>query len=366
MKSKLRSLTVIAIIFSLFFVILPSVSAKTRQSYLVDFLYHNYNENRRFGNNFEDTFYALEIINHYNLYSIPVLFGTEVKIDKPTFIDNLKTDLEELFEDNGVNLYVLFYILSCLNILNGLESLDSNIRHKINEYVNQTVQPSGGFSITNSSKVANLISTFMAYKVYGLLGEPIINETTHINWILSCNNTDGGYGANQTLPSTISTTYYATYLIYEFSSILVNESATLNYLTSFYCSDSYDKVNYGGYFPNQVSDNTLLSSTYYCVKSIDLIDNSKLHPDSTTNWILGHQNFQDGGFIENPSAQGQESSSIAASYYAFKSLQILNALSYLDQDVFMVEFNYTILIIVLAIIGIIAVVIAFIWKKRKI
>lgn len=366
MKSKLRSLTIITIIFSLFFVILPTVSAKTRQSYLVDFLYQDYRENKSFGNSFEDTFYALDIINHYNLYSIPVLFGTEVKIDKPTFINNLEIDLEEMFEDNEVNLYSLSYILSSLNILNGLGSLDSNIRLKIYEYVNQTAQPSGGFSTTNSSKVANLISTFMAYNIYSLLGESIVNKTNHINWILSCNNTDGGYGGNQTSPSTILTTYYAIYLVNEFSSILVNESATLNYITSFFCSDSYNKANYGGYFPNQITDKTLLSSTYYCIKSIDLIDKSELHTDLTINWILARQNFQDGGFIDDPYAQGQGMSSIAASYNAFKALQVLNALNYLSHDVFMVEFNYTILIILLSVIGIIAVIIAFIWKRRKI
>ncbi|MFX0031053.1 MAG: hypothetical protein ACFE8E_00270 [Candidatus Hodarchaeota archaeon] len=366
MKNKLRSLITITVIFSLFLILLPTVAAKSRQSYLVDFLYQNYDENRRFGNSYEDTFYALEIIDYYNLYSIPGLFGDEVKIDKTTFIDYLETKVEEMFDDEEINLYDLFYILSSLDILNGLESLDSNYKFKIYKYLNQTISPLGGFSITNSSTVVNLISTYFVYNIYSLIEEPIVNQTRHIDWILSCNNTDGGYGGNKTLPSTILTTFYAIHLINEFSTTLVNESATLNYLTSFFGSDSYDKVNYGGYYPTLISSNTLLSSTYYCVKVIDSIDNNELHYSITTNWILARQNFQDGGFIDELFALGQGISSIGASYNAFKALQVLNALSYLNQDVFMVEFNYIVLIILLSVIGIIAIIIVFVWKKRKI
>lgn len=366
MRSKLRSLAVITVIFSLFLIMLPTVSAKTRESYLVDFLYQNYDENNNFGNTFEDTFFALEIIDYYNLYSIPVLFGTEDKIDKATFIDHLESKVEEMFDDDDVNLYDLSNILASLNILNGIASLDSNYKLKIYRYINQTVQTSGGFSITNSSTAVNLISTFIVYNIYTLIGEPIVNQSRHINWILSCNNTDGGYGGNQTLPSTILTTYYAIYLINEFSSLLVNETATSNYLVSFFSSDSNDQVNYGGYFPSQIADNTLLSSTYYCVNAINLIDASELNPSITISWILARQNIQDGGFIDDPTAQGQGDSSIAASYNAFKVLQVLNALNYLNQDVFMVEFNYIVLIVLLSVIGIIVIIIVFVWKKRKI
>ncbi|MFX1267060.1 MAG: hypothetical protein ACFFAK_03765 [Promethearchaeota archaeon] len=182
-----------------------------------------------------------------------------------------------------------------------------------------------------------------------------------------CNNTDGGYGGNQTLSSNILTTYCAVYLVSQLATIdyLYNKTATLNYLLSFYCDDPLDLDNYGGFLPDLIANNALLSSTYYCIESIELIDDSTLNPTATIKWILDRQNFQDGGFLDDPSEHEEGLSSIPATYHAFKILYILNALDNLNQDFFMVEFNYIILIVVLSVIGIIAVIIVFIWRKRK-
>ncbi|MFX0024797.1 MAG: prenyltransferase/squalene oxidase repeat-containing protein [Candidatus Hermodarchaeota archaeon] len=359
MKNKLRSLTIITLMFTVFLIFIPVVSAKTRQSYLADFLFQNQIGNEQFGNSYKDTSYALEIINYYDLY--------ETKVDKQTFIENLEIKLQEMFDNGEIDLYELYYLLSSLDILNELDTLDSNYKDKIHEYINQTEQISGGYAITNTSTSANLVSTYLVYNIYSLLEEPIFNQTTHLNWILSCNNTDGGYGGNQTLPSTIVTTYCAVYLVSKLTTVddLENKTATLNYIFSFYCDDPLDSDNYGGFFPDLIANNALLSSTYYCIESIELIDDSTLNPPATTDWILDRQNFQDGGFVDDPSEHEEGLSSIPATYHAFKILYILNALDHLNQDVFMIEFNYIILIIVLSVIGIIAVIIVIIWRKRK-
>lgn len=367
MKNKLRSLTIIALMFTVLLMFIPVVSAKTRQSYLADFLFQNQVGNEKFGNSYKDTSYALEIINHYDLYTIEGLFGSETKVDKTTFIENLETKVQEMFDDGEIDLYDLYYLLSSLDILDGLDALDSNYKDKAHEYINQTEQISGGYAITNTSESANLISTYFVYNIYTLLDEPIFNQTTHLNWILLCNNTDGGYGGNQTLPSTILTTYCAVYLISKLATVddLYNKTATLNYLISFYCDDPLDLDNYGGFLPDQIASYALLSSTYYCIKAIDLIDDSVLNPTATIKWILDRQNFQDGGFVDDPSEHEEGLSSIPATYHAFKTLLLFNALDNLNKDAFMVEFNYIILIIILSVIGIIAVIIVFIWRKRR-
>ena len=367
MKNKLRSLTIITLMFTVFLIFIPVVSAKTRQSYLADFLFQNQIGNEKFGNSYKDTSYALEIIDYYDLYEIQGLFGPETKVDKSTFIENLETKVQEMFDDGEIDLYDLYYLLSSLNFLNELETLDSGYRDKIHEYINQTEQISGGYAITNTSTSANLVSTYIVYNIYTLLDEPIFNQTTHLNWILTCNNTDGGYGGNQTLPSKILTTYCAVYLVSKLTTVddLDNKTATLNYIFSFYCDDPLDLDNYGGFLPDLIAYNALLSSTYYCIESIELIDDSTLNPTATIDWILDRQNFQDGGFVDDPSEHEEGLSSIPATYHAFKILHNLNALDNLNQDVFMVEFNYIILIIVLSVIGIIAVIIVIIWRKRK-
>ena len=53
--------------FTIFLVIVPIASAKTRRNYLADFLFQNNNNNEMFGNSYEETFYALEIIDYFNI-----------------------------------------------------------------------------------------------------------------------------------------------------------------------------------------------------------------------------------------------------------------------------------------------------------
>ncbi|MFX0059778.1 MAG: prenyltransferase/squalene oxidase repeat-containing protein, partial [Candidatus Heimdallarchaeota archaeon] len=193
------------------------------------------------------------------------------------------------------------------------------------------------------------------------------NETIHKNWILQCNNTDGGYGGNSSLSSTILTTYYAVDLINAIGDLndLDDKIATLNYLKSFYFNDSFDINNYGGYLPDISAENSLLSSTYFCVKAINLIDSSQ-KTDASILWVLNHQNFQDGGFSDHSVTGEPELSSILTSYYAFDILLTFDAINLLNSEVFMVEFNYFVLIIVLSFIGVFILIVFFIWRRRRI
>ncbi|GAJ04094.1 unnamed protein product, partial [marine sediment metagenome] len=239
-----------------------------------------------------------------------------------------------------------------------------NLHDKIYEYINETVQSSGGFSPTNTSTNANMISTFYIYNVFTLIDEPVENQTIHKNWVLSCNNTDGGYGGNQSLSSTLLTTYYAIYLVDGLGEVsdLANHTSTLNYLKSFYITDTDNLDNYGGYLPDEFAENSLLSSTYFCVEGIRLIDSNELNKGATVNWVLNHQNFQDGGFSDHDEENDQKLSSIRASYYAFEILKGFGSLDLLNEEIFMVEFSFLILIIVTSIIGIIIAAIYLIWR----
>jgi hypothetical protein len=110
----------------------------------------------------------------------------------------------------------------------------------------------------------------------------------------------------------------------------------------------------------------LLSSTFFCVKTISLIDASELNVGSTVTWVLARQAFEDGGFAENSEGYKQKVSSLIASYYAFNTLKALNSLSSLTSEIWMVEFNYLILIVVLGSIGLGIAAIVFLWRRRRI
>ena len=352
----------------LFFVLMtPIALAKTRQSYLTDFLFTTQDGNEKFGSSYQDTAYSLEIIDYYNLYETSGLFGTEVKVDKTEFGDNIISALDTIFNEGDVQLFELYYIFNALENLDVLENLDSSLETKISTYVNQTAQVDGGFSSNNYTSSSDMTSTYFAFEIKTYLNEEI-NTTLIKSWILSCNNSDGGYGGNITLNSSQLTTYLAVYLINQIADLndLENRTATLNYFSSFYVNENDDLYNYGGYLPGILSDATLFSSTYYCVSAINLLDSTQLSKTTITNWILNRQNFEDGGFSNFYGGTVQGLSSISASYYAFKILGLFGSLGLLNEDIFMVEFNFIILIILLVVIAGIIALIYFIWRKRKI
>ncbi|MFX1499600.1 MAG: prenyltransferase/squalene oxidase repeat-containing protein [Promethearchaeota archaeon] len=365
MKYKYRNIIIILLIILITINIIPSVLGKTRRSYLLDFIKENEIESIGFSNaiddnnldSYEATVYALEILDDYG--------------SNPHEIETLQTNLEnkivDMFNNDQVQLYELFYLMKSLNILQ--YEIDVNLKNRISQYLNETKQIGGGFSFSNASSSVSLTSTYYVIQLYLLINVTIDSQSEHKNWIQSCNNIDGGYGGNRSLSSNLLNTYFAVLLFEELWNIadLVNASKTLSYLKHFYVNDSVDINNYGGYLPDNTTQYAMLSSSYLCVKTISLIDPNELNKASTISWILNHQNFNDGGFSENTVGEVEKISSIIASYYAFKTLKILNpSLSSLDKDVWMVEFNYWVLIIIITCIAVLIGIMAYIWRKRRI
>jgi len=365
LKSKVRKFFIFVVISIIIFSIIPSVLAKSRKSYLIDFIYKCEIRSEGFRNgisegeeiSFEATAYALEILD---FYGVKIRDITELR-------EKFEELLENIIDEGKINLYDLYYILKSYTILDF--PISNGTYNKIYYFLNGTEQISGGFSSSNTTSSPSLISTYYVINMYSMIGKNVSDITKHKNWILSCYNSDGGYGGNSSLSSTIINTYYAVLLFYELDSIndLVNINDTINYFKSFYINEEQDLNNFGGYLADSITDYTLLSSTYYCVKSISIIDDSELHKKDTMKWVLSHQNLQDGGFSDNTEGDDQKQSSIFTSYFAFKTLEIFDPqLSKLSNDIGMVEFNYWILFIIIGSIGLLLAAAVFFWRKRRI
>jgi hypothetical protein len=343
--------------------ITPIALAKTRRTYLTDFLFNNEIHGEGFKNGIEGTSplteattYAIEILDHYGLNAH----------DLTDLETSLESDLQNMFNNDEVFLYDLYFLLKSLNILE--YSIEEQLENQIYNYINQTEQIGGGFSFSNTSKLASISSTYFIVQIHSLIGKTIPNITIHKDWVLLCNNTDGGYGSNSSLSSTILDTYYAVSILEELGFIneIVDENQTLNYLNTFYVQNPSDTENFGGYMPDITANYALLSSTFYCAKAIEIIDDTMLQNTATIQWVLTRQIFQDGGFADITQGTDQLSSSVTSSYYAFKTLELYNSLSKLNSEAFMVEFNYWILVIIMASIGLIAGIGVVVWRKRRI
>jgi hypothetical protein len=365
LKSTYRKILIIILISFFTASIIPYVLGKSRRGYLTDFIYSNEIRGVGFKNTVqadekiapEATAYALEILDFYGR--------------SPHDIDDLTASLNEeiidMFNDDEVSLYDLTYILKALSTI-GFQ-IDDVLTSRIYKYLNTTEQSGGGFSLSNTTTSISISSTYHIYQIYSLIEKPFPNATIHKNWILSSNNSDGGYGGNKSLPSTLLNTFYVVSLLDSLSSIdeLVDKNQTLTYLNSSYISISSDVNNYGGYLPDSIATYSLLSSTFYSVIAKSLIDSSWLNNGPTSKWVLSRQNFQDGGFVDITEGYQQFSSSVMTSFYAFNTLKTFDsALKQLSGEIWMVEFDYMILIIILVSIGLIVGIGVFFWRRRRI
>lgn len=365
MRNKYRNLTLVLItLFLMISSLIPSVLGRTRNAYLINFVLDSEIESFGFSNgigedksvSFEATAFAIDIMDYYS--------------KSPSNIEKLQGELKEninnMFDISNVDLYDLYYLTYSLKLLD--YSFDISLVDKISLFLNGTQQINGGFSISNSSKSVSITSSFYVIELLGLIDQPVTNISSHKNWVLSSYNEDGGFGGNASLSSTLMSTYYAILILDEFNELnsLSDPNKTINYLKSYYFSNQEDVVNFGGYLPDKIATLALISSTYFCIKAISLIDEDELTITETTKWVLNRQNFQDGGFVDNTEAYQQKLSSVATSYYAFETLKLFDpSLSKLSQEIWMVEFNFWILGIVIISLGVIIAIAVLIWKKRR-
>ncbi len=380
--SKIRMLIIFTLVFIITFSIIPSVLAKPRKTYITDFLYECEIEDEGFSNSVENnddvseeaTAYALEILDEFDLLQKKDLFGTvEHEVNTTDLPEDLEDSAKSKAGSGDPDIYKLYFLLKSLELLEDTNKdyeVSSSLKSKINAFVDSLLQNGGGYAASKTSTSATMASTYFALKIYDLLDEDYASKSITKTWITSCQNSDGGYGGSIDSSSTILNTYYAILSMDEIDDVdeLSGKDSTIDYLQSFFEDNENDADNYGGYYPDDDAENTMISSTFYCIMGISLIDDGELQDEEETlKWILNRQNFKDGGFKDIDDGSEQKYSSVVNSYYALEIINLLDADSVsLNEEIFMVEFNYWILVGLLVAIGVVAVAIIIIRRKRRI
>ncbi|TXT59067.1 MAG: hypothetical protein BAJALOKI2v1_260037 [Promethearchaeota archaeon] len=361
MKNKVQRSTIIILFFVVTLSLTPAVLARSRKGEIIKFITDRKTEvgtgfsNSAAGTNktsYEATAYALEILDHYKLVNNKV---------NATKIQNYFTDeLDLMLENENLTLYNLYYILKTLDILE--YQIDGVLFNETRDYISELNRTGGGFSFLENANFSNVISTYLGLKSMKYLNITIGNQTEHKEWILSCNNTDGGFGATPDLSSRLSTSYYALLALEALNNTdsLPDKNATISFFKSYYSIE-------GGYLPDLTEDAPLLSSTYYSVYSISLLGGNIEEKSETTDWILEHQNTLDGGFSEGEYKANDPKSSMVNTYFAFQSLKVLNPdLQILNEEIGMAQFNWIILLILLTILGFAVGIGFYIYQERRI
>lgn len=381
--SKVKILTVIILAFIILLGFIPHVFAKQRKTYLTDFSMDNLIEDEGFSDcqredyrdnsdkvSYEATAYALKILGKYDLLEKKDLFGkVEKSYNSSDMQDNLEDALDKIFSINTQTLYDIFYILTALNEMDA--EVSSGLNAQILSYLSSLSKSTGGFGGSDDS-TASLSATYYAFGIYDILDKDIPDLSLHKGFITLCKKADGGFGGNYNSSSTLTCTYHAILMmkIMDDFKILSRPDLTEKYLNSFCVDNENDEDNFGGYLPDLNAKYALISSTYYCIIALSLIEDAEFEDeDATAQWVLNRQNFQDGGFCDISDGSEQKYSSMINSYFAYETIITLGKESLLEEEVFQLEFEWYDWIIFCSIIGglsILAIVAVIMWRRRRI
>jgi len=352
--------------------IFTPVTARSRRTYLTDFIFNNRIENLGYSNSIleentiseQSTYYALQMLEDLNLLESQ----EDLDIIATTLAQNVQAELNGLDDNSLVNLY---YLLQSLELLDGLDKISTDNKNEIMNWVNISKHENGGFKNNNISS-PTVFYTYFSVKILDLLSsENISDSQKHAEWIISCYKPDGGFGGNSTLNSSIIGTYYAVLgvnFLASINNLSLQEESIIQYLMEFYISNIANSQNYGGFSQTDSPSKSLVSTTFYCVSTVDLLNSSQLDSQTILQWVLKSQNPIDGGFSESTSDGSTLYSSMITTYYAFNIIKYFDPdFSSLNENVWDVEFNWIILlIIILVMIAVPTLIIFIIWKKRKV
>lgn len=366
---SVKGITLFILIFIVFSNSIPLVLGKTREKYLTAFLIECKIDEVGFSDStpenveisYEATAYALEMLKEID-------DNFNQNINQTVLEESLKSSLKDALKNKGIMVYDFYYIFKSLNILE--ITVDQQDLVSIRAFLDETKVDSGGFSFNNNSKTVNIISTYYALALHTLVNKSIETRDIHEKWILACQNSDGGFGGTKSASSSIVSTYYAVSALKILYSLSKYEALALTaeYLNKTFIDNQIYTGNYGGYLPYKNANFALLSSTYFCSKAIALINESKLENKKvkTTNWVLDRQNSFDGGFIDNYESSEPAYSSVKSSYYAYETLRIFNPeLDFFKEDVYEVEFNYWVLVVLGIGAGALITIYILIKRRRK-
>ncbi len=338
---KMKRHTILPYLFILVFII-SSVSidytvATSRKDLLEQFCIDNQTEAGGFKDYNNGTSESItEFTSLANLFILYEIDPTLEKIDKPTagfwFIDRLNDfSSTTSTEKNIPNAY---YALEGSIYLNVTANETATVGEAITELDLLYNETSHGYQGGNAPK-PTLSDTYFAIKFLQLASTlstsanaSSFNSTEIANFVISCwNSEDHAFAGSSGGEANPIDSYFAIQTLINLEELdLFNYKEELSdFIDEYYCNDPVFESHYGGYSHSQNSPtSSSLMMTYYCVSIQSNLNSSKLHNETTLNWLLSRQSPYDFGFNDVSSVSGIEYSSAKLSYYAVRSILIFD------------------------------------------
>jgi prenyltransferase beta subunit len=271
-----------------------------------------------------------------------------------------------------------FQALYILNAYNHLSEINVNA---LISWVNTCRNADHGYGNTNQTMVvSDIVSTYYATWILDLFDRSLDNRTDE--WVAACQNTSSSFGEKINGTATISATYYALETLYlnntnlkayNVSTWILERQNTKPSSLGFggFATDrnssnmgatwmaigamkrlssggfllepliswinrsqnivSYDD-NFGAFSSNPTATDWSLLTTYGAIYSLQTLGTAyltRINLAATLDWLITLQNT-DGGFRVNSFSS---SSSLSATYYAFRTLELVNQETLLAENV---------------------------------
>lgn len=268
----------------------------------------------------------------------------------------------------------LAYILNGLKLVNDIGSISSDTHDSIINYLVSLKQNYGnavGYGLT-ATQNASVAGTYFALECYNSLGLSNLVPTDNVSqFILDCFDQSGGFTSNvDSSDVSLINTYYAleSLNMTNLSDSITNKTQIASYINSFYVNNPELPNDNGGYtfVPSEYPPYTSFVPTFMSVMSLRVLYSDYTMNQTTVDWILNHQNPNDGGFRENANGNQQIQSSVVVSFYAYQMLSLnYPTLSILNQEAWGSTVNWWLVVgIILVIIAVIVAVIVIIRRRN--
>ncbi len=214
----------------------------------------------------------------------------------------------------------------------GMENVKSINATSALIYANKTQTESGGFGATSGAE-PDLLSTFYALNVMNAMTDMaqvpldnwLWNETTTVNWILSCRDGDAfKLSPASDIPS-VSATAAALLALNEIQKLTVitpsDQQAIENWILARQVKTSTSDEYVGGFTESILTNDTNLESTYFALQALNLVGGiDSVNASAAASFILDCQ-AADGAWGLTP---GTDTGSLFYAALALQSLKVLD------------------------------------------
>jgi len=217
--------------------------------------------------NAQDTYYGLAILG---LLRFP--------------FPNVKQTMKWLREFVPDNLYSHYYVAKALKLC------DENPQPSLGAFLQSIIDSQRGFGTIDvyAEVDSEFEATSMVTELTNMTGVEIDREKT-INWLLSFQNKDGGFGAHR--HSNLNSTYHAVVSLFNTGYLVKSLKTTLTYVRS--C----EKPS-GGFTVTPRSLSPYIEHVYYGISTLDLLGEHARYPKETAQFVFKCQNAN-GGFARS-------------------------------------------------------------------